>query len=101
MDAVSHLGLVPVKGLTGLFVVPIERKTLFLLLRHEGFHIGSAVIVRDPKRGAGADSRTCGKVSGAFEGRKRLIEVIDGCGHREHRTGTRLLGGIGKPGGAG
>ena len=101
MDTVSHLGLVPVEGLTGLFVVPIERKTLFLLLRHEGFHKGSAVIVCDPKRGAGADSRACGKVSGAFEGRKRLIEVIDGCGHREHRTGTRLLGGIGKPGGAG
>ena len=99
--ALGHLGLVPVEGLTGLFVVPVERKTLLLFLRHEGFHIGSAVIVRDPKRGAGADSRACGKVSGAFEGRKRLIEVIDRCGHREHRTGTRLLGGIGKPGGAG
>ena len=50
---------------------------------------------------AGADGAPGGKVRGALDGRKRLVEVFDGCGHREHRTGTRLLGGIGKPGGAG
>ena len=101
MDAVSHLGLVPVEGLTGLFVVPVERKTLLLLLGGKALHEGCTVLVGSPVGRAGADSRACGKVRGAFEGRKRFIEVIDGCGHREHRTGTRLLGGIGKPGGAG
>ena len=101
VGALGHLGLVPVEGGTRVLVVPVEGETLLLLLCHEGFHRGGAVIVRDPERGAGADGRACGKVGGTGEGRNRRVEVIDGCGHREHGIGGCLLGGVGKPGWAG
>ena len=99
--ALGHLGLVPVELGTRVLVVPVEGETLLLLLGGKALHEGCTVLVGSPVGRAGADGAPGGKVRGALDGRKRLVEVFDGCGHREHRTGTRLLGGIGKPGGAG
>ena len=99
--ALGHLGLVPVELGTRVLVVPVEGETLLLLLGGKALHEGCTVLVGSPVGRAGADGAPGGKVRGALDGRKRLVEVFDGCGHREHGTGTRLLGGIGKPGGAG